>query len=231
VAEAASRRAVQMLETGSSQVTLQQAHDTNFLQTNLLTAAWDTLGWVFFQEGKPVEAEPYIRAAWFARANVVVGDHLAQVLEALQKSSEALTTNQLALASAGSNNNSEEYAEVKRNMERLQRAGATSTVQDAAKTLRDMRTFRIEKPAAIAGSGTFWVLIAGNGLKENYLVDGSSEMSTLGLELNRLKMPDALPPGSRAHLFHDGALNCSSGTDSCEFVLVSHALRSDTSYQ
>jgi tetratricopeptide (TPR) repeat protein len=231
LAEATSRRAVQMLEDASSQVTLQQAHDTNFFQTNLLIAAWDTLGWVFFQEGKSAEAEPYIRASWLAHTDVVVGDHLAQVLEALQKRSEALTTNQLSLASAGSNNNSEECAEVKRNIERLQRTGATSSVQDATKTLRDMRTFRIEKPAAIEGSGTFWVLIAANGPKENSLVDGSSEMSTLGLELNQLKMPDALPPGSRAHLFRDGRLNCSSGTDNCEFVLVSHAIRSDTSDQ
>jgi hypothetical protein len=74
-------------------------------------------------------------------------------------------------------------------------------------------------------------LIAGNGLKENYLVDGSSEISTLGLELNQLKMPGAIPPGSRAHLFRDGSLHCSSGKDKCEFVLESPAVRSDTSYQ
>ena len=231
LAEAASRRAIQMLETASSQVTLQQAQEANFRQTNLLAATWDTLGWVLFQEGKPAEAEPYIRAAWFSRADVAVGDHLSQVLEALQKKSEALTAGQLALASAGSDNNGEECAAIRKNIERLQRAGATGTVQDATTTLRDMRTFRIQRPTATEGSGSFWVLIAGNSLKENHLVEGSSEMSTLGLELNRLKMPDALPPGSRAHLFRDGNLHCSSGTDNCEFVLVSHTVRSDASSQ
>jgi hypothetical protein len=218
-----------MLETASSLVTLQQAQETNFRQTNLLAATWDTLGWILFQEGKPSEAEPYIRAAWFSRADVAVGDHLSQVLEALQKKPEALTAAQLALASAGSDNNGEECAAIRKNIERLQRDGATA--QAATGTLQDLRTFRIQRPAATEGSGSFWVLIAGNGLRENHLVEGSSEMSTLGMELNRLKMPDALPPGSKAHLFRDGNLHCSSGTDNCEFVLVSHTVRSEPTLQ
>jgi hypothetical protein len=113
--------------------------------------------------------------------------------------SEALTTGQLALTSTGSDDNSEECAAVRRTIERLQRAGATSKEQDATKTLLKMRTFRIEKPLATRGSATFWVVVAGNGVKESNLIEGSLELSTLGLELNRLKMPEALPPGSRAH--------------------------------
>lgn len=109
-----------------------------------------------FQEGKPAEAEPYIRAAWFTRIDVVVGDHLSQVLEALQKKSEALTTDQLALASAGTDNNGEECAAIRKNIERLQRDRAAGTVQDATRTVRDMRTFRVQRPAATEGSGIFF---------------------------------------------------------------------------
>jgi hypothetical protein len=37
------------------------------------------LGWILFQEGKPAEAEPYLRAAWFTHADVAVGDHISQI--------------------------------------------------------------------------------------------------------------------------------------------------------
>jgi hypothetical protein len=59
----------------------------------------------------------------------------------------------------------------------------------------------------------------------------ASELSPLGLELNRSKMPGALPPASRAHLLREGTLECPSGTDNCEFVLGTHAVDIDTTYQ
>jgi tetratricopeptide (TPR) repeat protein len=223
LAEASSRRTIKMLETASTQVTLQDAKEKAFSQTNLLAAAWDTLGWILFREGRPAEAEPYIRAAWFNHADVVVGDHLAQVLEALHKPSEALTINEQALGSDGVDSHPEENAEVRRNIERLRQAATNASAEEAKKTLQDMRTFRIAKPADVTGSGIFRVAIADKGVEENNLVNGPSEMRTLGTELNKLRMPGALPPGSQARLFHDGTLTCSLGNSTCEFQLLSHS--------
>jgi tetratricopeptide (TPR) repeat protein len=222
LAEASSRRAIEILETTSTQVTLQEANDKNFGQTNLLAATWDTLGWILFQQGKPERAEPYIRASWFNRVDVVVGNHLAQVLEALGKPSEALTINELALANDSAVAKTEESAEVKRNIERLRQAGASSSAGDAKQTLQGPGGFGIAKSGDVQGSGTFRVSIAGNGIEENDLVNGPAELRIFGAELNKLKMPGALPPGSKARLFHDGILNCSIGMSTCEFLLVPH---------
>jgi hypothetical protein len=93
-----------------------------------------------------------------------------------------------------------------------------------------MRTFRIEKPSATGGSATFWVMVAGNGVKESNLAERTLDLSNLGPQLNRLKMPDALPPRSRAHLFREGTLNCSPATDNCELVLGTQAIDIDATY-
>jgi len=220
LAEAGSRRAIEMLETASTQVRLQEAKDKTFSDSDLLAAAWDTLGWILFKEGKAAEAEPYIRASWFNRPDVVVGDHLAQVMEALRKPSEALTIDDLALGSDDAANHPDESAEVKRNIERLRQTVANVSTGNSTEILQDLRTFQIAKPVDVKGSGIFRITIAGNGIEENDLVKGPAEIRTLGAELNKLKLPGALPPGSQARLFHDGTLNCSSGTSTCEFLLV-----------
>jgi hypothetical protein len=222
LAEASSRHSIEMLESSSAGVTLQQVNDKDFGQTNLLAASWDTLGWILFQEGKPAEAEPYIRASWVNGANVIVGDHLAQVVEALGRRSEALRINELALVSDGAVTNTEESVEVKRNVERLRRAGIASPVPDAAQALQQMRTFHIAKPAGAVGSGTFQLAIADDHIDENDLVNGPPELRAFSAKLNQLKVPGALPAGSKAHLFRDGILYCSSGTSACEFVLAPH---------
>jgi predicted Zn-dependent protease len=220
MAEAGSRRAIEVLETASAQVTLDKVNDTTFAQTALLTAAWDTLGWILFREGKPEKAEPYIQAAWFNRRDVVVGDHYAQVLEALRKPSEALTINEAALECDGATNHPEESAELKRNIERLRQAETNRPMGEATQILQDMWTFRIAKPADVNGSGVFRIVIVNGGIEDNDLMKGPSEMRELGPELKQLKMPGALPPNSRAHLFHDGTLNCPPGTNTCEFSLA-----------
>jgi hypothetical protein len=96
-------------------------------------------------------------------------------------------------------------------------------MEKAMQTLQDMHTFQIAKTADVSGSGIFRVDIEGNEIKDSDLVSGPSEMRELGTELNKLKVPGALPPGSHARLFHDGTLNCSSGTSTCEFLLLPHS--------
>ena len=222
LAEASSRRAIEKLETVLTQVSLQESNDRSYGQTNLLAATWDTLGWILFQQGKPAEAEPYIRSSSVNHADVTVGNHLAQVLEALGKPSQALTINELALAAEGAANNTEESDEVRKNVERLRHSGAQSTVHDATQTLQQMRTYHVPKPAHTAGSGTFRTEIVADRIEGNDLVTGPPDLRSFSASLNQLKIPDATPPGSKARLFHDGILFCSSGTSTCEFVLVPH---------
>ncbi len=56
-------------------------------KSSLMTAGWDTMGWILFKEGKTAEAEAWIRPAMMMRQNAEVGEHLGDVLMAEGKPS------------------------------------------------------------------------------------------------------------------------------------------------
>ncbi len=134
LAEASARRAIQILEAEQTHLDVQKANDGSYRQAILLTGSWDTLGWILFQQGRPAEAEPYIRAAWLYHPEVTAGNHLAQVLDALGKRSESLAISEQALASDGVFDNPEDCAEIRKNLEHLRRAGANDSGRDGAET-------------------------------------------------------------------------------------------------
>jgi tetratricopeptide (TPR) repeat protein len=222
LAETSSRHAIELLQAKLDSVHPEGALDDNFRQCNTMTAAWDTLGWTLFEQGKPVEAEPYIRAAWLYRPSVTLGNHLGQVLEALRKPSAALTIYELALASDLPGHESTDKSEVKSNIERLQKAGAKSSVRNPALALQDMRTFHVPKPKTTTGSATLRIVVDENGITETALLAGPPSLEPVRKNLQQIKMPNALPKDSKAHLLHDGLLYCSAGVTTCEFVLSPH---------
>jgi len=59
---------------------------------------WDTLGWVYFQQGDVRKAEPYVRAAWLLNFDGESGDHLAQIYAKLGEKDRAIHMCALALA-------------------------------------------------------------------------------------------------------------------------------------
>ena len=61
-------------------------------------AYWDTLGWVYFQQGDVRKAESYIRASWLLNFDGESGDHLAQIYEKLGEKDRAIHMCALALA-------------------------------------------------------------------------------------------------------------------------------------
>jgi hypothetical protein len=57
-------------------------------------------------------------------------------------------------------------------------------------------------------------------VNDSDLITGADGVRPMVAELNKLKIPGALPPGSAARLFRDGVLSCSASTPTCEFVLM-----------
>ena len=194
-----------------------------FQQTNLLVAAWDTLGWILFLEGKPAEAAPYLAAAWLHQPSLTVGNHLAQAKEALGKPSEALTIDELAAASEQRTTDQESKKEVSANADRLRKAGATSSTRNAVQALQEMRTFHIDRPKTLKGSGTYRVQLGGTGITDSYLVQGDDSLRPLGSKLLQIKIPGAVPPGSQARLVRDAVLNCSDLFPTCELVFMPYS--------
>ena len=220
LAETKARRAVDLLEEASARQSIDEVNNAAFQRTDSLVATWDTLGWIYFLEGRLKDAESLVAAAWFNQPNLVVGDHLAQIREALGQKTEALTLEELAVATDGAAGDEETMASVRKRMERLRSAGAKSMVGDARAALQRMRTFEVKRPANLKGWGTFRVELAGDGVRESALVQGAPTLKPMTEELKRTVIAGAVPKGSQARLVRDGVLSCSSGAAKCEFVLM-----------
>ncbi len=82
-AEVAQRRAIASLEAETANWTLSEAPVLVNRQQAAIAAAWDTLGWILFQQGKFPEALAYIEPAARVLDHQDVRDHLAALATAL----------------------------------------------------------------------------------------------------------------------------------------------------
>ena len=95
--EAASRKAIQILETRTATASVAGATNQDFANVASLAANWDTLGWIDYKENKLPEAESYVRSAWLLLAgDPEGGEHMGKVYEAEGKKEDALTTYRLS---------------------------------------------------------------------------------------------------------------------------------------
>jgi tetratricopeptide (TPR) repeat protein/transglutaminase-like putative cysteine protease len=69
--------------------------------TYQFSLAWDTLGWVYFQNGDNTRAENFVRAAWYLGQDATVGEHLGEIYEKQGKPKEAAHVYELALSAIG----------------------------------------------------------------------------------------------------------------------------------
>jgi transglutaminase-like putative cysteine protease/tetratricopeptide (TPR) repeat protein len=217
VAEAASRRSVAALEEKSATITTEEANSRTFAEANLLIAAWDTLGWILYEEGKPEAAKPYIAAAWRASLQAEVGDHLAQVDEATGQKEEAAKTYGLAEAAIDESTPQEVKNHIRNTVARLQ-AGGASLGNTGALALQGLRTYKVARPAGVSDWGTFRIVVTAAGVAEAQQMSGESKVAGIRDALMGMKFPELLPPGSKAHLLRSAVVSCSESP--CEVLLV-----------
>ncbi|MGB9416823.1 MAG: DUF3857 domain-containing protein, partial [Acidobacteriaceae bacterium] len=150
--EAASRKAIQILETRTATASVAGATNQDFANVASLAANWDTLGWIDYKENKLPEAESYVRSAWLLLAgDPEGGEHMGKVYEAEGKKEDALTTYRLAVKSLGTRQLSRNYADMKAEMEgriaALTRAGvhekAAPHVEQGGDEVAALRTYTI----------------------------------------------------------------------------------------
>ena len=211
------RTALTTMEEQSRNWTLGESALTLRAASAMLQATWDTLGWIYFREGKLNEAEAYIRASWTGRQSLDVGKHLGEIQAARGRKGEALATYQLALASAPVTDmmgvHTEPTAEQKDVMARVEAlrkgSGAASRT-----SLEEMRKIPLGKGAN--GVAEYEVLVSPLGLMKEQPT-GEKTVADAALKLVRMKTAAFFPPGSQGQLMLMVILNCHSGE--CEAVL------------
>lgn len=219
LAERSALKAVGLLEAESVETSLESVNAGAFQRTNLLLATWDTLGWVYFAEGKYALAEKYVRAAWRNAADSEEGLHMGEILEKKGDDIGALRVYELALSRTGGNSATPVVTELHSRADGLKKKGAA--VQDAHpdRSLQDQRTYHVPRPRGAKGSGVFLVQVSAAKTEKIAMVSGDDMMRGLADRLTQLDLRLAVPKESHALLLRSGILFCSTGP-TCEFVLT-----------
>ena len=100
LAEASCKKSLELLDQEASQFTLSNLNNSDLRRLQLLTATWDTMGWIYFRKGNLPLAESYIYASWLEGQPREVGDHLGQIYEKQGRKQDAANIYALALAAS-----------------------------------------------------------------------------------------------------------------------------------
>jgi transglutaminase-like putative cysteine protease/tetratricopeptide (TPR) repeat protein len=219
--EKVTRTALDQMEAESETWTLDESPATLKQKTQLLQATWDSMGWVYFREGRMKEAQEYVGASWAGRQSEEVGKHLGEIAEANGDKNVALMDYMLADATIvkydvmGVHRDGGPEAKLLNDrMAALRKTGAKGTLPENA--LQKLRTIPIGAANGMNGVGEYRFLVSGDAVVK---VKPSGEKVLAGGEQRMLKarLKGFTPAAAKGELMYTGLLNCHSGV--CEVVL------------
>ncbi len=219
LAETASRRSLELLDQASNNG---ETGPNATRRTQLVVDAWDTYGWILYQDNKIAEAEPWIRAAWRNSQAAEPGYHLAMVLEKQDHLTEAL--DQLELASRG--DRGPDPAAVQKLIDdetaKLSKSAHASLKNNPTMELQQQRTYSLPrgtvKPTGV-GWATVELEITAQGVASFRIVANDDSLQPLSGAVQRLNLNLQIPSASRARLVRRGVLSCHT-EPTCQLVLV-----------
>jgi len=219
LAESSSRKAVDLLETESAQTVLTSVNARSFRRVILLAASWDTLGWIYFAEGKTDLAEQYVRAAWMSDGHAEVGLHLGEILEKRGDHVQAMQIYEMALSGRQGNSATPVINELHTRIDALKKEGVKSQYAHADSVLQEQRTFHIPRPGGLKGSAIFLTQVSAAKTEKMEFTNGDEPLRGQGGALAHLDLGLAVPKDSHALLLRSGVLFCSTQS-TCEFFLT-----------
>jgi tetratricopeptide (TPR) repeat protein len=230
LAQKAADKSLHMQEAASLKSTGNEA----LSNTSLLGATWDTVGWIYFKEGRFQKALPYLRASWLLTQNPEVGDHLGQLYAKLEKKQEAAHTYQLAYFAMSRNTPfaagkaildkiKQHYqelmganAEIGANAAHRQKDGSFSPMP--VEELSRMREVKISREAHPSAHGTFEVVLSPGKGEEVTQIDGDESLKALSEKIKEAKYNVEFPDVGPVRIVRRGILSC--GSLGCDLVLL-----------
>jgi len=207
-AESYAQQAVKEEEEYSSKISVDKISAADLDSMRSLSAFWDTLGWVYFRQGKLEKAENYLRAAFALRQDGSIAEHIAQVCEKQGKKEAA---NKARIWAAALDHRREAES----------RPGPRTPGDAAREELSQMRRTKLGRISTKTGSAEFFVLLApGPKIEEVKSISGSEDLQPVGSKaIASIKFdPVYFPQGSIAKLLRRGVLVCGV-TFGCDFTL------------
>jgi tetratricopeptide (TPR) repeat protein len=209
-------KAVQSAEEATKELALDQLGVSGEKNTRSLAYYWDTLGWVYFRQGKLEKAEKYIQASWGLSQKSIVADHLGQVYEKQGKKPAAIRMYAAAVDLSPAATEARE---------RLLRLAGTKLRADAAvsaarERLSEERSVALGKPGPQRGTAQFLVLFtAGPKVEQVKFLEGPEDMRSLGKAITTAKFDVSFPDDAPTRLVRQGMVYCGQ-ISGCQFVFM-----------
>ena len=227
LAEENAGKALAALEAETQKFSLAEVTSVSLGRASLVSATWDTLGWIEFKRGDLKLAESYLAAAWATSQHPEVGYHLGRVYEKQGRSQAAYDVYHQAQVTlhdgtfAGSD-------ELPPRMAALEKAGTHAKPGDAGNALGEERTYTLPLLTKKQTSGDYYLLLSAGKVEGASWINGAPELkdlgpkvaSTLQAALVAPDKPSLFPAGSSTRLIRRGVLSCSPTLHSCMLALM-----------
>ena len=192
---------------------------------------WDTVGWVYFQQGDNTRAEQYVRAAWQLEEDESVGEHLGEIYEKEGKTQQAVHAYESALAlsstpsfssPSGRSLNRKQELEIQKRYKKL--TGKDSSLTEThrlpngewtltpGEKLRRSREVKLVNDGKISGIAQFIVSINSKELESVDFESGDENLRPLESKLEKAHYPFEFPPDSNAILVVRVTVECHPGS-------------------
>jgi tetratricopeptide (TPR) repeat protein/transglutaminase-like putative cysteine protease len=197
------------------------SQDVGLNLSYMYSLVWDTLGWVYFQQGDLKNAESFIRSAWLLGEESLVAEHLGEVYEKEGKKELAARAYEMALSVSSAppdailvmGPQNEAFQESKRQTDEIEnryeklmgkRPELRSTkrlpngewTQTPAERLMRSREVKFSNEEKLSGSAQFIVKIKQNQVNWVHHVSGDEALKPLANRLATIHYPLEFPPDS-----------------------------------
>lgn len=225
LADAAQRDVLERMSLVTEGWTLNENILVLLSSTGALAAAWDTMGWILFREGKTADAERYLRAAWRNSPHGTIGEHLGEVEAARGNHRAALEDYQLALAAeqkAGTAGQSAEDADtlplLKQRIAAEQKSGVRSGITDPQAALLRLRTWKLGSAGGRNGTAQYRMLLGrGRVVRSETALRGGKSLPGAPELIAHAAVEDFFPGMTYSQLVHVATLKCNGST--CDLVM------------
>ena len=187
-------------------------------RVNSIAAYWDTLGWVYFQNGNVEKAEKFVRAAWLLGQHGEVGDHLGQIYEKQGRKAEAIKAYAQAMVAT------RPVPETKAHLAAL--AGGEEKVeglkQQGGEGLAEMLAVQLGTLLQEKAEADFFVVFSpanGSSPEEVKFIRGSDKARPLAEALRGAKYQTVFPDETPTRIVRRGTLKCLTDGE-CIFVML-----------
>jgi len=218
-AESSTKRALDALDKETAQITLGNLSRDDLAHINLLTATWDTMGWVYFREGNLPLAESYALAAWNTTQASEVGDHLGQIYEKEGQMKKAADAYTLALSAVTLTPDPSGTDAIRGRLDKLNARGYFSP-ENGGEELGKLRTIPIPKAPKIEGSADFFILLSADKVEDVQFIHGNDQLRPATDLIKKASFAGEFPSGSTARIVRRGILYCSGLTAECALTLI-----------